>query len=785
MIAGLAVDHAAGRVYALVMAPATSSTYREHATQAQELLAWSIEPAAGELVAAKGLPADTQDGTTGALVSSETQLAGQGTLYDPQGIAVDHEGSGPDDPVAIQATDLAHSAISTGVAKNLQVEVEGEGTHLFEFEAYGDTIVQQVATAEGDAGTLLKRWSSAGVCEGPGDKGCGPHGILDDADGSISVLLNGRGEGAGASPYLHTTNVYVVRLNAELEKPVVVNNVADDPPPQEKKAHVQGERRAILGLDSGPFFTDPAGEQEQARPPPFELRNAGPEMAQLENGLYAADLRFEPDPLEAEEEEKGQRETGWLSFDTPKMGLLNAKVDVGIRLLKPNGEGEISGEQGEAIVNTLGNEINTHGSETPSCSIAAEEPALAAGGGGTLWVLDRGPTVKSLDEGLELKPGREIIELAPGEGADACPQPNLRAFTMGLGCESSRQSAKEALEAPADATLEFNASSVQLTHGRPLAYQWEVDYEGKPLEAEDKILREQDEAREAIEYTPTEPGTYTVRLRLWNGYGAYTLEPGTVNVTAAESKPEARFRASPSGALEEAFDASPSFPGTCNTVKYYVWNWGDGSPPEDDTTPEVTHTYAKAQPYSVELKVINSRNESSAPFVQSVTVRPPEPSFVLPEEGPLQQSTTLPVEQPTTARQATVPSRGATRLSAHATFARGALSVKISCPVAKVSCAGTVEVETAAALPAGAGSAAKAAKSKAKASRLVLGQARFSLAGGASRAVSVRLSARGAALLKKLRRLPVLVLVAARDPLGDPGLTTVHLALAEPPSSKR
>jgi len=166
-------------------------------------------------------------------------------------------------------------------------------------------------------------------------------------------------------------------------------------------------------------------------------------------------------------------------------------------------------------------------------------------------------------------------------------------------------------------------------------------------------------------------------------------------------------------------------------------------------------------------------------------VRPPEPSFVLTEEGPLQQFTTPPSEQATITPQGKVPSRGPTRLSTHATFARGALSVKISCPAAKLSCAGTVEVETAAAFPASAGSTARAAKRKAKASRLVLGQARFSLAGGASRAVSVPLSARGATLLKKLRRLPLLVLVAARDPLGDPGLTTVHLTAAEPPASKR
>jgi len=799
MVAGLAVDHAAGRVYALVMAPSKSTTYREHAVQAQELLAWSTTPTgSGEIAAATGLPADTTDGTTGGLVSSETQLSSLGTLYDPQGIVVDQEGSGPDHPVAIEATDLAHSAITAGEALNGPVEVPGgEGTNLFEFEAYGDTIVQQVATSASNTGKLLKRWSSAAVCEGAEDKGCGPHGILDDADGSISVLLNGRG--VGASPYHDTTNVNVVRLNAELEKPLVVNDVADDPPLEAGKDHVQGERRAILGLDSGPFFTDPSGELD--RTAPFEPRNAGAEVAQLENGLYAADLRFEPGREEAREEVKGERETGWLSFDTPfentELRSLDSRTNVGIRLLEPNAEQKISGEQGEAIVNTLGNGeaiVDPPEGTTPSCNVGAEEPSLAAGSGGTLWVLDRGPTVKTLDEGLGLNPGREIIELAPGEGPGACPQPSLRAFTMGLGCESSRLSATEALKVPADASIEFNASSVQLTHGRPFAYEWEIDYEGKRLEPEDKLLEEQ-EARDAIEYTPTDPGTYTVHLKLWNDYGAYMLEPGAVDVTAAQSKPEAGFSSRPSGLpLQEAFNASPgeqsaepshSWPGTCNTVRYYVWNWGDGSPPEDDTTPEVAHTYKEAGTYTVELSVVNSRNESSPASVQSVSISPPapEPNLDLPELGTPLASTTLttgPPSPPAPPR----PSRGPTLVSPRVGFADGALSVKISCPAAKVSCAGMVEVETAAAFPASAAHAGKGAKAKPKASRLLLGQARFSLAGGASRAVSVHLTARGAALLKKLRRLPVLVLVTAQDPLGDPGLASLHIVLATPSASK-
>jgi hypothetical protein len=90
-----------------------------------------------------------------------------------------------------------------------------------------------------------------------------------------------------------------------------------------------------------------------------------------------------------------------------------------------------------------------------------------------------------------------------------------------------------------------------------------------------------------------------------------------------------------------------------------------------------------------------------------------------------------------------------------------------------------VQVETARAFPVGVAGSGKSKRGH-RTRRLAIGSARFSLTGGASTTVAVRLKAAGASLLARLRHLPVLVTVSARDPLGDPGVDVLRLTLANP-----
>ncbi len=792
-IAGLAVDpkadEGAGRLYALVMGPVrVANSYAPNATAAQELLAWSVKPepcepgcgpTGGALVAAPGekapLPIDPL-GSTGGLVSNEAQLnSGPTPLYDPQGLAVDRleqQGAGGpvDNPIVIEASDLAGS----NPANEFTPVSWGLGYFYTEFETKGNTIVQQVLTRKINlfekTGFLVSpRWSSSTVSAALGGS-WGPRGIFDDAgrsgsgepDRSISVLLHGS--------ELTPTNAYVVKLSPDLKEQLVLNRDGGEP---------AQAAQAPMHLDAGPFFTDTLSSRATQLQPPNELRNAGPEVAQLENNLYAADFYLgEPECENA---------SGYWHSEPQrpcvKREAKNGAANIGVRLLEPYATGVISSpaegaaaQQEPVVATTLGNEDPPYGAspyEASPCSIGAEDAALAAGSKETLWVLDRGPTSESLvNQGAELlvqtpeaetRRGRQIIELAPGAGPGACPHPS-GTFTMRLACGEGRSGE---ISAPQGEKVTFDASSVNVPHVAPFAYEWEFEAEGSH---ESQLLSTH---HAAFEHVFSAEGSYRVQLKVLSDYGTYRPPPATVKVTsAAAAAPHAQFEVtSPTGAQQATFDASASAPGTCNTITNYLWSWGDGSSTEDDEEADVVHTYAASGSYAVRLTVINNHYQRSAPSNPLlVTVSPPT-TLVATEPAPPIAPTTVASSPPGPAPPG--PARGPTRLIARASFSAGVIRTAVSCPAVKVSCVGSVRIETAAALPANPPNRHAGGRVR----RLVLGQAPFSLAGGRSRTLTMRLAAKGVTLLRRLGRLPILVVVSARDPLGDPGVATVHLTL--------
>lgn len=307
-------------------------------------------------------------------------------------------------------------------------------------------------------------------------------------------------------------------------------------------------------------------------------------------------------------------------------------------------------------------------------------------------------------------------------------------------------------------------------NGTAFGYEWDFSDGSPPASGR---------SASKVTHAFARPGTYTVSLKLSSDYGAFTPAPATVIVTPAEGlAPHAQFTVtSPPGAQPAVFDASSSTPGTCRTIAYYLWNWGDGTALESDNPqlPVLTHTYASPGVYKVTLTVVNSRYQSAVSAPQTVSVSAPDQPPVLAETlPPLIPATPLPVIPP-------APDRSPTRVLVRASFAGGVLRVGLSCPAAKVSCAGTAQVETTASFVADAAGARKRAFAKVKAapkrSRLVIGGASFELAGGRLGTVTVRLTSRARALLRKLRRLPALVIVAAHDSIGDPGATTTPIAL--------
>jgi PKD repeat protein len=780
MIAGLAVDHAAGRLYALVMGPlGPADPFREHATAAQELLAWSTTPGAcsgkcetgGPLAAAagEGIGSDPL-GSTGGLVSSQQQLdAGKTPLYDPQGIVVDRLGTpGVHDPVAIEATNLKGSI----PADNGSVAPQTEDIEYREFELNGDTVVQQVATqaAAGPKGEPLltgglrgEPWTSASVSSQVGASR-GPLGIFDDPDGHISVLLRGSENSAG--------NADLVRLGADLGKPEALTDEKQESPDSSRP-------RATMFLDQGPFFNDPGegASKKFRRKGRNELWGAGPEAAQLSSGLYASDM-YLPEPNCASSYVPGYWHTEEIRepcLETPSF-VQRPGANVGVRLLAPGASGLISDPQGRTILNTIGDEHAESGVRPEPhspCEIGAQDAALAAGAQGALWVLDRGPTAgKLLEKGpfgarSETAEGREIIELAPRQGSpkSPCPKPS-GTFAMSL-CGSGNP-ASGSFVAPVGAPITFDASRVDLAHSTPFAYRWEFG-DGTGIEG----VKESEPS-----HSFSKPGIYDVVLTIRSDFGEYATS-GTVQVTQASGGVHAQFTlASPKGAAQAIFDASGSSGGACDAIYDYRWEWGDGSPTQDFQQPVVEHTFPTVTTlttFSVKLTVINAPGYERASVEEKVEVSPESLGEGV-SEAPLPGPQAPNTQQGHTSQ---TPARGPTHVSPRARFSHGALGVRIFCPGAKVACRGEVQVKTAAAFPVGVGGSGKA-KRVHRTRRLAIGSARFSLTGGASATVAVHLKAAGASLLARLRRLPVLVTVTARDPLGDPGVDVLRLTLANP-----
>jgi hypothetical protein len=119
-------------------------------------------------------------------------------------------------------------------------------------------------------------------------------------------------------------------------------------------------------------------------------------------------------------------------------------------------------------------------------------------------------------------------------------------------------------------------------------------------------------------------------------------------------------------------------------------------------------------------------------------------------------------------------------LLAHGTVTttkRGGAAIKLSCPSGESTCIGTITLKTLAAVKAGAALTAKT-------SMLTLGTATFRIAGGQSATVTVHLSAKARALLKRSHSLRARATIAVHDGAGATHTTLATLTL-RPPSHKR
>jgi PKD repeat protein len=728
-LAGLAVDDsggAGGRVYALVVGNDGSITGLAYA---KELLAWSTVPSGSALVAAKegssALPADPL-GSTGGLISGAAQLAAglseEQALYDPQGIALDVTGGHHD--IVVQASDNLGSAFSgvsdiPGVAGVWQVATAPQGGKL--------------------TGDLLGSWSASSLVSPVSERQAAPYGISTNPDGSLNVLIANTSNGAPIAADVLQVSADLGTTNVLLDSPDVAQDLDRSP--------------SYLAVPPGPFAGSYVDQAEWA----------GPGIVQLSGGLYASDFEI---AAGTDNESPNGDSYYWTQAST-----VTGTGNVGIRILQPKPSGLLSDPQASTILNTLG------GGE---CALPAESQSLAAGANGTLWALGRGLDTANWVDGATSGSGdtvgRQIVELGPGAGS-LCPQPS------GPFSASKTQFA-------AGTTVHFNAETVNLQHGVPFAYEWDLNGDTSDGPKHDGFelvntlgLWPNGEGIEVISWPPptaeykyTEPGEYTVRLRVISDYGTYEAPSQTLTVTAAP-KPVAQFNvttASPSVGQPTDFDASASTAPVGSTLVNYHWEWGDGSEEDGQSGSSYSHAYATAGTYAVTLKVEDSEHRVSEVLAKEVVVAGVTTSTTT--TMTTSSGTTTSATSTTSTNTPPPPDHAPTNVSpqANAGGAPGVVTTTVSCPASKVSCAGTVQVKTATAV------AAKAKKKKAKKSQLVLGSTSFSLAGGSTQKLTIHLSGKGMALLVKAKSLRVIVIVSAHDSFGDPGTQTFSLTLHAP-----
>lgn len=389
------------------------------------------------------------------------------------------------------------------------------------------------------------------------------------------------------------------------------------------------------------------------------------------------------------------------------------------------------------------------GSRGSTCRIEAANPALAADGGDGIFVLDHA------DLGA-LAFGERLIHFGPG--GSGCPVPVAQLAV------NSRTERAVTVTKGADVTLDASASEL---HGATVAdVAWDLDGSGAfaTSTGTDLVLRRR--------FTRSQTFTLALRVRLSNAlYG--DPEIVTRTVTVVSPTPTASFTVSnrtPGAGGTVTFDASRSVDpaGTAdarptNVLKEYTWDFGDGST-QTTRAPTIAHVFENATPSAiartVRLTVTSNDDVRSGPVSQTVTVGgtplPPPPPPPPPAPAPAAPGT------------ATVSflARGSTASAA---------KLVVRCAAGPI-CTGDLALT--ATLRARRGR-------RVVTRRVAIGRVAFSVAGGASATVTVRLSAAARAVLAKAFKLRVGAALVTRNAAGLTSTSSKALTLTAPKPRRR
>ncbi len=336
-----------------------------------------------------------------------------------------------------------------------------------------------------------------------------------------------------------------------------------------------------------------------------------------------------------------------------------------------------------------------------------------------------------------------------GDGGTDCPR------TQGLFTVNSQGTGT--VTVTKGQTVSFDASASELLGGTATQADWDFDGSGAfathVTGAAPGVL--------STTHRFVTAGTYQVGVRIHTD-GAPTTDPVFHQIKVDSPKPSASFQPSVRSIAaggSVTFDASGSADpaggpdaGLTHDLATYRWDFGDGQT-QEATTKTIAHAFANpgTAPITrtVKLTVVTADGIVSDAVQQSVTVsgtpavQPPGPTDDNRQKPPGDGGNGTP-----TIPTVVVPTPG---VSATSVDAKGTVSLKVTCPVGGVTCAGKVELTI---------KVKQKVKGKTKTVTVKLGTATFSVVAGKSATVKLKLSSLGKSLLAKQKKLKATAAVA-------------------------
>jgi PKD domain len=474
------------------------------------------------------------------------------------------------------------------------------------------------------------------------------------------------------------------------------------------------------------------------------------------------------------------REGGGLAFaheagEGPNEGRLYRSVAVlqnaphtnpGVAVFKLAGEGATPEELGWTAG---GNKVELEKSTDSTCGLSAfSQPLVAAGKGEKLFVFDPNAPSGTVQEA----PHPQVATFGPNSTNENCPKASASAPVASLNGAAIGTGAS-----PAHVGQKITLAS-KVKGANVLSVQWNFG-DGTT----ETLTKEQFETAK-IEHTYTSVGTKQVTATIkTDDLADSTITTPVGSVVVSTSNPVAQFITSaPTVGVPVKF-TSTSIDENKSAIVKYSWNFGDGSP-ESASGPAVEHAYGAAGKYTVSLKVTDALGLSGS-TAHEITVAAAEVGGGggggtggggggggTGGGAGTGGGTGAGGGAPTGKVLGTVTTKGNPEAKLASTSlavsASGVFPVKITCPAGESTCSGTVTLKTLSAVSAGAGK---------KKAILTLASGSFSLSGGASKALTLHLSAKARSLLAHSHVLRARATILAHDPTGASHTTVVTVTL--------